>query len=72
MIGRSVRRLIPPERQREEDQIQACIRSGKQLEHYRTVRVTKRGRRLELLLNISPVRNARGRVVGAKVVPDVN
>lgn len=71
-IGQSIRMIIPPERQSEEDYVLSRIRRGEGVDHFETVRQTKDGRRLEISLTISPIRNARGVVVGAsKIARDI-
>jgi PAS domain S-box-containing protein len=71
-IGRSVTMLIPPESVQEEVEILNRIRRGQHIEHYETVRIDKTGRRLDISLSISPVRDARGRIVGAsKIARDI-
>jgi PAS domain S-box-containing protein len=71
-IGQSIRMIIPPERQEEEDYVLNQIRSGEKVEHFETIRQTKDGRRLNVSLTVSPVRDAEGLVVGAsKIVRDV-
>ncbi len=72
LIGRPVRMLIPPERQSEEDDILARLRKGERVEHFETVRMTKEGRRLDVALTISPVRDDAGVIIGAsKIVRDI-
>jgi PAS domain S-box-containing protein len=72
LIGKSVRMLIPPELQAEEDEILARIRRGERVEHFETVRLTKDNRRIDISLTVSPVRDASGRVVGAsKIARDI-
>jgi PAS domain S-box-containing protein len=72
LLGRSVRMLIPPERQFEEDDILAHLRRGERVDHFETVRVAKDGRRLDISLTISPVRDASGTIIGAsKIARDV-
>jgi len=72
MIGTSVMRLIPPERQREEEQILAHLKRGERFEHFETVRTTKEGGRLHVSLSISPIKDANGRVIGAsKIARDI-
>jgi PAS domain S-box-containing protein len=72
LIGQSIRILIPPERQAEEDEILARIRSGQRLEHFETVRVAKDGRRLDISLSVSPVRDESGAISGvAKIARDI-
>jgi PAS domain S-box-containing protein len=72
MIGQSITRIIPPERHDEERVILERLARGERVEHYETVRVTKHGRRLDVSLTISPVRDGSGRIVGAsKIARDI-
>jgi PAS domain S-box-containing protein len=72
IIGRPITTLIPPELHQEETAILARLRSGDRIDHYETVRVTKDGRRVEVSLTVSPVRDSTGRVIGAsKVARDI-
>jgi PAS domain S-box-containing protein len=72
MIGKPIRLLIPAERQSEEDEILARLRHGERIDHFETIRIAKNGRRLNISLTISPVRNASGTIVGAsKIARDV-
>lgn len=73
MIGQSIRRIIPPELLDEEDRILARILCGERVEHFDTIRVTKDGRRIDVSLSISPVRDRSGRLIGAaKVARDIS
>jgi PAS domain S-box-containing protein len=73
LVGRPVRMLIPPERQSEEDDILARLRRGEKVDHFETVRVAKNGRRIEISLTISPVRDASGTIIGAsKIARDIS
>ena len=72
ITGRNIRLLIPPELQPEEDEILSRISAGGYIEHYETVRVAKDGRRLDVSLSISPIKNQAGAVIGAaKIVRDI-
>ena len=72
MIGQSIRRIIPADRQDEEDVILARIRAGERIEHFETVRLAKDGRPIEVSLTISPVRDSDGTIIGAsKIVRDI-
>jgi PAS domain S-box-containing protein len=73
MIGQSITRIIPPELHAEEDRILAQLRRGERIDHYETVRVAKDGRRLDVSLCVSPLRDKSGRVVGAsKIARDIS
>jgi len=72
MIGQSILRIIPPELHKEEMRILACLRRGERVDHYETVRVAKDGRRIDISLTVSPLRDNAGKVVGAsKVARDI-
>ena len=72
MIGHSILRLIPPELQDEETEIIARLKRGERIDHYETVRVAKDGRRVDISLTVSPLRNEAGLIVGAsKVARDI-
>jgi two-component sensor histidine kinase len=75
MIGQTVRRLIPEERQNEEDTILARVAAGSthDFENYETVRLHKSGRLLDVGVTISPIRDEAGRVIGAsKIARDIS
>ncbi len=73
MIGQPLTALIPVELWSEERRILERVRQGKPIEHLETVRVAKDGRRIDVSLSVSPVRNAAGVVVGAsKICRDVS
>jgi PAS domain S-box-containing protein len=68
MVGRSIARLMPPERVHELSEIVDDLRRGGRLEHYQTERVRKDGRRIAVALTVSPLRDAAGYVVGASII----
>jgi PAS domain S-box-containing protein len=72
IVGQSITLIIPPERLDEERDILARLCRGERVDHFETVRVAKDGRRIDISLTISPIRDASGRVVGAsKVARDI-
>jgi PAS domain S-box-containing protein len=72
IIGRSVTLLIPDDRPEEEPQILARLRRGERVDHFETLRRRKDGSLLEISLTISPVKDSRGRIVGAsKIARDI-
>ncbi|HJT78136.1 MAG TPA: PAS domain S-box protein [Gemmataceae bacterium] len=71
-VGRPITLIIPPERLDEEPAILERLRRGERVDHFETVRVAKDGRRLDISLTISPVRDASGRIIGAsKIARDI-
>jgi PAS domain S-box-containing protein len=72
IIGKSITTIIPPELRSDEDMILGKIRRGEKVDHFETVRVTKTGERLDVSLTVSPVKDEKGRVIGAaKIARDV-
>jgi PAS domain S-box-containing protein len=72
MVGRSIRRLVPDDRQQEEDEVLARIRRGERVEHYETIRRRKDGSLIPVSLTVSPIRSLDGTVVGAsKIARDI-
>ncbi len=67
-IGLPITLIVPPERHDEERLILARLCRGERVEHFETVRMAKDGRRMDISLTISPIRNAEGRVVGASKI----
>jgi len=73
MIGTSILRLIPAERQDEEQQIQEKIKVGEQVAHIDTLRQTKDGRLIDVSITASAIKDASGRVVGvSKAARDIS
>lgn len=71
-IGMPVLRLIPPEREAEERRILADLAQGRRVPPFDTVRQARDGRRIEVTVTVSPIRDALGRIVGAsKIVRDI-
>lgn len=71
-IGQPVTMLIPPERIDEEPGILSRIRSGEAIAHYETVRRRKDGELIDISLNVSPIYDSKGVIVGAsKIARDI-
>jgi PAS domain S-box-containing protein len=72
VIGKPVTVLMPPERYDEEPAILARLRRGERIDHYETVRRRKDGRRIDVSLTVSPVKDHTGRIIGAsKIARDI-
>ena len=63
-VGQPITMLVPPELQDEEQQILGRLRAGGHIEHYETIRVTREGRKVNVSLSISPIRDESGKIVG--------
>jgi PAS domain S-box-containing protein len=73
MIGRSIRVLIPADRQDEEDHVLGSIRAGRKVDHFDTIRQRKDGTLVPISLTVSPIKDDDGRVVGAsKIARDIS
>jgi PAS domain S-box-containing protein len=71
-IGQSITLIIPEDRWAEEHEVLARLRRGERVDHFETVRRTKGGRQVQISLTVSPVRDARGTMIGAsKVARDI-
>jgi two-component system CheB/CheR fusion protein len=70
-IGNSISILTPTNYQKEEETILERIRRGQRVEHYETIRQRKHGSLIEVSLTISPIKDARGKIIGmSKIVHD--
>lgn len=73
MVGTPIRRLIPANRQAEEDHILETIRRGESVVSFETVRQTKAGGLIEVSVTASPIRDSRGQIIGAsKIARDIS
>ncbi len=68
IVGRSIRLIIPPDRQSEEDRVLATIRRGESIDHFETLRQRKDGSLVPISLTVSPIRNANGEIIGASKI----
>ena len=71
-IGKSIIMIIPTELREEETMILGRLRKGERIEHFETIRVAKTGKRINISLTVSPVRNSQGEIIGAsKIARDI-
>jgi two-component system sensor histidine kinase VicK len=68
IIGQSVLKLIPEDRQDEETLILSRIRQGERVRYFHTKRLTKNGRLIDVSLTISPVKNEQGMIIGVSKI----
>jgi PAS domain S-box-containing protein len=65
MIGRSIRTIVPADRQDEEDSILARVATGERVGRFETVRLYKGGGQVPVAMLVSPLRDRAGIIVGA-------
>jgi PAS domain S-box-containing protein len=71
-VGKPMVMLFPEELVNEEPDILARIRRGESVEHFETVRVRKDGKRIEVSVTISPIKDSNGAIVGiSKIARDI-
>lgn len=68
IIGKSKALVIPPDLPNELPGILNRIKAGERIEHYDTSRIRKDGRRIDVSISVSPVRDAAGKIVGASTI----
>jgi PAS domain S-box-containing protein len=68
VIGKSVTMLIPAHQAGEEAKILRKVRRGEGVDHYETQRLAKNGRLVDIALTVSPIKDARGTLIGVSAV----
>lgn len=72
IVGRSIRLIIPADRQGEEDEVLRRVGRGEAVEHFETIRVRKSGEPVHISLTVSPVRAPDGAIIGvSKIARDI-
>jgi PAS domain S-box-containing protein len=72
IVGKSITIIIPPGPRGDGDEILPRWRRGERVVHLETVGVAKDGRRIDISVTVSPIRNEEGEIVGAsKIARDI-
>jgi PAS domain S-box-containing protein len=72
MTGRSMELLVPPDRRAEDEAFMKRLRLGERINHVETVRLTKSGEPIPVLLTLSPMQDRHGTFLGiAHVAEDI-
>ncbi|HEY1784428.1 MAG TPA: PAS domain S-box protein [Pirellulales bacterium] len=72
VIGRPLSLLVPPGAEGEHSRLLERLRHGDRVEHFKTLRLAKDGRAINVSLTILPLCDANGQVTGgAKIVRDI-
>ncbi len=64
-LGASIAMLVPPERRGGSGGLLATVRAGEAVRQVDTRRMAKDGRRIDVSISMSPIRDEAGRIVGA-------
>jgi PAS domain S-box-containing protein len=68
VVGKNITLLTPSDRPDEIPKILEKIARGERVEQHESMRLTKDGRRLDVSVSVSPLRNAAGDIVGASAI----
>lgn len=68
VVGHPISILIPPERADEMPQFLTKVSRGEAVIDYESERIAKDGRRVTVLLTISPIKDTSGKIVGASTI----
>jgi PAS domain S-box-containing protein len=72
MLGTSIMRLIPDDRQEEESKVLEKIHRGESLDNLETLRRTKSGKLISVSVTVCPIRDINGKIIGvSKVAHDI-
>lgn len=63
-VEQPITMLLPPELEDDENRILERLKTGDHIQHYETVRLTKAGKRVNVSLSVSPIRDLTGGIVG--------
>src|ERR1700757_1758718 len=63
-VGKPITMILPPELRGEENKILETVRAEGHISQFETVRVAKTGKRINVSLTISPIKDSSGRMVG--------
>jgi len=68
MIGQNFKRVVPPDLHAEFEHFLLRLRHGESISSYETERMRKDGRRISVSITVSPLRDAKGNIVGAATI----
>jgi PAS domain S-box-containing protein len=73
MVGSPMTLLIPADRPDEENQMLEKVKRGESVRNFETMRQAQDGRRIDVAVTVSPIKDSMGRIVGAsEVVRDIS
>jgi len=73
MLGTPMHRLFPEDRIDEEQKILDTVASGGSVENFETVRIRKEGKKIDVSVTISPIKDTAGNIIGvSKIARDIS
>src|SRR5207245_156372 len=71
-IGQNSSLIVPPELEKEEEDVIDMVKKKKHMGYIETTRVTKTGKRILVSIAVSPIKDEDGKTIGAsKIVRDI-
>jgi PAS domain S-box-containing protein len=67
MLGQPISLLLAPDRPNEEQRVIEDVKRG-EIRHFETIRIRKDGKPIEVSVTISPIKNAKGQIVGVSSI----
>jgi len=67
-IGMDINRIMPEDKRSDLSKVNAKINSGQPVGHFETQRLTKDNRLVDVSLNVSPIRDHNGNVIGGSAI----
>jgi len=68
IVGKPILNLVPEHLHSDEKTIIETIREGRRVEPFETVRLTNDGKLIEVSITVSPIKDDKGRIVGASTI----
>jgi PAS domain S-box-containing protein len=68
IIGQSIATIVPEELRDDLTSIMQRLKDGQKIDHYETTRVRKDGVRITVMVTISPIKDALGKIIGASTI----
>ncbi|WP_407571475.1 PAS domain S-box protein [Deinococcus altitudinis] len=73
MMGRSITLIVPPEFHEQQQQAFDLVRKGQRTQPFESVRLTRSGQHLSVMVSVSPIISAAGEIIGmSKLTHDIS
>lgn len=67
-VGADISLIVPPDKRKELDSLMEKVSHGEAIEPFETERLHKDGRRISVVLTVSPIKDRAGKVIGASAI----